>query len=81
MMIRDIQGASEMTSEKLAEKDEMYSTNKREVKETSYPKNHRRTSTKPKKSEYKPLDCVAKQRCCSRAHKLRSFVRDPAVKM
>ena len=38
-----------MLRKRLAEKEEIYSTRKREGKETSYPKNHQRTSTKRKK--------------------------------
>ena len=57
MINRDVLDVSEITSEKLAEKFEIFSTMKREAKETSSPKKHRRTSTYQKKSEYKPLEC------------------------
>ena len=61
LVIRDVHGVLEMTSEELAEKVEIFSTIKREGNEASSSENHGGKFNITKKSEYKHLECVAKK--------------------
>ena len=62
-MNENIQGISDITNEKSAEKVEIHSASNREAKQESFRKSSENFNV-TKQSEYKPLERVAKQRCC-----------------